>query len=226
MTPPLNLKRVALFSGLSAALFLWIAPMIIMIGVSGLTTALMGESQSRSFLEKYFPFFFLLIALGGGALFGRSLSRLARFTNDRRLMISGGFGFGIPFFATVVSLSMAEAIVVAGTINMPLHILFAILFNGGMLFTSSLHGLAHGIAVKNSRAMIQFALVSGIGGVLGFGLVNLVMDTMGLRVGAPNAAQTATMLTTMILGNIVGAFSGGAALGYVFAKHVQKDSGR
>jgi hypothetical protein len=172
MTPSLNLKRVALFSGLSAAFFLWIAPMLIMIGIAGLTT--------------------------------------------------GGLGFALPFITTVFSLSMAEAIVTAGRISMPLHILFALLFNGGMLFTSSLHGLAHGIALKNSRVMVQLALASGVGGMLGFGLVNLVMDSIGLRVGAPNAAQTATVLMTMILGNIVGSFSGGAALGYVFAKVVNQ----
>lgn len=220
MTPPLNLKRIALFSGLSAALFLWIAPMLMMIGIAGLTTALLGESQSNSFLEKAFPVFFFVAVLLGGALFGRTLSRLTHYANERRLMIAGGLGFAIPFTTVVFALNMAEAIVTAGKISMPLHILFAILFNGGMFLISLCHGLVYGIALKNSRAMIRLALASGVGGVLGFGLVNLLMDTLGLRVGAPNAEQTATMLTTLIFGNVVGALSGGAALGYMFARYV------
>ncbi len=220
MTPSLNLKRVALLSGLSAALFLWIAPVLLMAGLAALITVIVGETQSNSFLEKIFPFLFFVVVLIGGALFGRTLSRLTHYADERRLMISGGLGFAIPFTTVVFALNMAEAIVTAGKISMPLHILFAILFNGGMFIIALCHGLVYGIALKNSRAMIQLALSSGVGGVLGFGLVNLVMDTMGLRVGGPNAAQTATMLTTMILGNLVGAFTGGAALGYFFARYV------
>lgn len=222
MTPPLNLRRITILSGLAGMFWLWIVPMIIMIGVSGITSALLGENGSRTFLEKAFPFFFFIIVLGGGAMFGWSLSRLNHYANKRLMMITGGLGFGLPFLATVFTLNMAEAIVVAGNINMPLHILFAILFNSGMLFTSALHGLSYGIALKSPSAMWQLALASGLAGVLGFGAVNLVMDSIGMRVGAPGAAERATMIVTLVLGNLVGAFTGATVLGFLFSKLVNK----
>lgn len=225
MMPPLNLKRITLFSGLSAAFFLWLAPFLIVFLTSGVFRALMGEEAGARFLDKAFPFFFLIVAVLGGAGFGWTLARLTKFSAVRALMVAGGVGFGGPFTVTVLVLNMAEAFAVSSANQIPLHVLFALLFNGGMFFTSALHGLAYGLALKNGQAMIRLALASGFGGVLGFGLVNLTLDTLGWRVGAPRAAETATMLLTMMLGNLVGAFGGGAALGYVLAKYGQKNSG-
>lgn len=220
MTPSPNLKRIALFSGLSAALCLWVAPFVVMFLIAGLFRAAMGEESGARFLDKVFPFFFFFVALAGGVGFGWTLARLTIYAPPRRLMIAGGLGFGLLFTATVLTLNMAEAFAVSSANQIPMHVLFALLFNGGMFFTSALHGLAYGLALKSGRAMWQLAFASGVGGVLGFALVNLTLDLFGMRVGAPGAAERATMMVTMLTGNLVGAFGGGAALGYFFARYV------
>jgi hypothetical protein len=46
-----------------------------------------------------------------------------------------------------------------------------------------------------------------------FLLVNLVMYQLGYKVGAPGAAERATMLTVMMAGSLGAALAGGAAIG-------------
>jgi len=59
---------------------------------------------------------------------------------------------------------------------------------------------------------------AGLIATLTFLVVNLLMESLGWVIGAPNAAERATMVTVLALGNITAAITGGAVMGWKLAR--------
>jgi hypothetical protein len=68
------------------------------------------------------------------------------------------------------------------------------------------------------------ALATGLAASLSFLIVDLVLDILGMRVGAPGAAERVTMLTVAFLGSAAAAFWGGAVLGRTLSKREGRTS--
>jgi hypothetical protein len=73
--------------------------------------------------------------------------------------------------------------------------------------------LALGWALEWGRAAPGLALRVGLVAALAFLAVDLSMEAAGWQVGAPGAAERATMLTVLFVSNIGAALAGGAMLG-------------
>ena len=70
------------------------------------------------------------------------------------------------------------------------------------------------LLVSGNRAKwFRSALITGLTASLSFLIIDLLLDTLGMRVGAPGAAERFTMLTVAFLGSTAAAFSAGAILG-------------
>ncbi|MGH2605892.1 MAG: hypothetical protein ACRDG5_04815, partial [Anaerolineales bacterium] len=63
------------------------------------------------------------------------------------------------------------------------------------------------------RMALRSALSCGLAGAGAFLGANLILDLLGWRVGAPGAAEKATMLTVLSLGSLAASFAGGGILG-------------
>src|SRR5438477_464070 len=106
---------------------------------------------------------------------------------------------------------------------------------GGMLVGVAAGTLTHdGLPGHlHEPVKIGVAALSALAGVLAGGAaflaVDLLMDALGWRVGAPGAAEHFTMLTVMFSGDFVAALAAGAVIGLLLdqpAAHSAIESGR
>ena len=100
------------------------------------------------------------------------------------------------------------------------HILFTLLFVPAVFFVAATTGIAIGWALRSWRVAVRAALGGGAAAALGFLAVDLLLDSLGMRVGGPGAAERATMLTVLALGDLGAALAGGATIGVILARHV------
>jgi len=158
--------------------------------------------------------------IGGGALWGYLLARIHRIQDTKRMSVAGAISFGPAVIAAGLLLSTLErALVEQGRLpGVPIHVVFALLFVPSTFVVAATGGLAIALGSHNQPQWLRFSGAAGVAAALAFLIVNLVMDSMGWRVGAPRAAERATMLTVMFLGASAAALSAGAALGRLLTR--------
>lgn len=162
----------------------------------------------------------LVVILSAGATWGRTIGRLVRADHVRRMTWAGALSFGPAVIMAALALGRLEVALIenAQGPDLPVYVVFTLLFVPAAFFVSGTGGLALGYAMQGWRLALQTGLGSGLAGAAAFLLVNLVMHQLGWQVGAPGAAERATMLTVMMAGNFAASLAGGAALGYILGK--------
>src|SRR5919202_1374339 len=162
----------------------------------------------------------LIISCGiGGALWGRSLGRIARY-GQRRLMLAGALSFGPAMGLAVFFLATLEgALVERHGSDMPVHVLFAVLFVGATFFVAAAVGFACGFAVGSWQLALQLALGGGLAAGGTFLVADVVQDLLGRRVGGTGAEETLTMLSVMAIGDLAAAIAGSAVIGVLLTRH-------
>jgi hypothetical protein len=154
--------------------------------------------------------------LGGSALWGIAMGRLAGNAEIRRLALSGMLGFAPITLVLGISLSAVEPWVVEHIgMLFPIHRIFTLMFVPTAFLIAGVSAWAIGLGLRRGPLAWGLAWRTGLSAALAFLAVNLVMEALGWVVGAPGAAERATMLTVMFLGNLGAALAGGAMIGYV-----------
>jgi len=158
--------------------------------------------------------------IGGGALWGYLLARIHLIHDSKRMSLAGAISFGPSVIGAGLLLSSLEmALVEQGRLpGMPIHVVFTLLFVPSTFLVAAIGGLAIAFGSRNQAQWARFALSTGVAAALAFLVLDLVMDTLGWRVGAPGAAERATMLTVMFLGACAAALSAGAVLGRLLVR--------
>jgi hypothetical protein len=184
--------------------------------VARVTNANLGIEKPAFFLAFLPPY-----ALAGG-LWGRGLGRIAGY-RQRACMMAGAIGVALPTGAVLFALTYVEQnlgqFLRAG---LPVHVIFAIAFALAALMLAGTAGLALGLGLRQPRLAGYLALAGGGAGSLAFLVVDVSMDLLGFRVGAPNAEQRATMLVVAILGLWATAIVGSAVIGHLLAQFATK----
>jgi len=208
-----NLVQISLRSAGLTALFLFGGLLLGFLAAFGLTGLPMHLPESARVLLGFGSI--LIVVFVAGALWGRSISRLCRLDEPRRTIWAGALSFGPAMLLAALMLGKLEGILVEESRgpDLPVHVVFTLLFVPAVFFIAGVVGLALGFAQRDAGLAWRCALGSGLAGSLAFLLVNMVMDQLGWRVGAPGAANRATMLTVMMTGNLGAALAGGAVLG-------------
>jgi cytochrome bd-type quinol oxidase subunit 2 len=162
----------------------------------------------------------LVGVLGGGAFWGSLLARIHNLPNRKEALIAGALGFGLAVIGAALLLNVLErALVEQGCLpGIPVHVKFTLLFVPATLLVATIGGSAIALASGKRANWLRTALASGLAASLTFMIVDLVLDTVGMRVGGPHAAERATMLTVTFLGSTAAAFSAGAVLGRLLSK--------
>ena len=160
---------------------------------------------------------FTFFALGSAA-WGRAMARLAGSPPSTRMSLAGIIGFAPITILLAFALFLVEPIAVErfGQ-RLPIHRLFTLLFVPTAFTISAVSAWAIGIGLRNRILARSLAWRVGLAGGLTFLAVNLLMESAGWVVGAPGAAERATMVTVMGLGNVAAALAGGAIMGRTFA---------
>jgi hypothetical protein len=149
--------------------------------------------------------------LGGSALWGAGMARLARSPASRRAAWAGMLGFVPLTFLLNIGLVAVETSGLRG--NMPMHRLFTVLFVPSAFLIAGTSSLALAWALRWGRAAPALAVRVGLTAALAFLAINLGMEALGWLIGAPGAEERGTMITVLIAGNLGAALAGGAMLG-------------
>jgi hypothetical protein len=154
----------------------------------------------------------------GGAAWGWSISRVTKAAAGRPMAVAGGIGFALSAIVVVLTLGFLEDLVVQQQRGpqLPIHNVFTMLFVPAAAIITGVCGAALGFGMRDRALAGRLAWMCAISGGCSFLVVNLTLDGLGFRVGAPGAAARATMITTASLGNLAAALAGGAVIGRVF----------
>jgi hypothetical protein len=222
MNTAMSRRRIAWRAAYTTALFLFGS---LLLGF--------GLAIAFSNLPMHFPaqtmnliglLILLAILFAGGALWGQAMGRLAGSEQKRRLAWAGALSFPPSLILAGIALGRLEQVIVERGVgpDLPVHVVFTLLFVPAAFFVAGMGGLAIGVALKDWKLAARLALGAGLAAALVFLLVDLVMDAVGYRVGAPGAAERATMLTVMMAGNLAASLAGGAALGFMLSSYPSK----
>jgi hypothetical protein len=163
----------------------------------------------------------LTILFFAGAAWGFAMAKIFSTANKRRMIWAGALSFSPALVLAGLTLAALERVIVehGQGPDLPVHIVFTILFVPAAFFVAGAGGLALGLAQRSLRLGLRLAAGGGLAAALAFLLVDLFMDALGWRVGAPGAAERATMLTVMMAGSLAAALVGGGMLGYQLSRH-------
>ena len=156
--------------------------------------------------------------LAGGAAWGVSLIRIKPAPDMRRMALAGLLGFGPITITLAVGLGILETLAGSSLLSqIPIHRLFTLLFVPATFLIAGISSWAIGRGYKNTALAWRLFWQVGLAAAATFLAVNLTMEAFGLVVGAPGAAQRATMVTVLISGNVSAALVSGGVLGLILA---------
>ena len=143
-----------------------------------------------------------------------SLLSVAGLNLPRRVARIAGLSFAGAFLVAGIGLSRLEFLIVERGVGprIPIHVLFTLLFVPATILVVGIVGFVFGRELGGRRFGMELAVRCAIPAGLAFLLIDIGMDALGRRVGAPGAAERATMLTVMLIGSLGAALAGGAAL--------------
>lgn len=152
----------------------------------------------------------------GGAVWGVQMGRLAGAEDLRRMAWAGLLGFGPVAIILALGLGLAEPALVAylGRAGQPVHRAFTLLFVPSAFLIAGVSAWAIGKGLREDALARSLLWQVGLASAATFLVVNLAMESLGWVVGAPGAAERATMLTMLALGNVGAALVVGAVLGW------------
>jgi hypothetical protein len=212
--------RTALLGALAAGVCL-VGTLALPFAVALAVGALLGNSAEPPPIFVVVMIAFTLIALfGGGAAWGAALARVTRYASAWRLALAGAISYSSAVLVAAFVLGRIEPIVVEGAPRLPIQILFMLLFVPTVFAVVALTGVALGVAVQSRRTGATTALGGGLAAALAFLAIDVLLDSLGMRVGAPRAEERATMLTVLALGSLGAALAGGAVFGVSLARFV------
>lgn len=162
----------------------------------------------------------------GGAWWGILMGRIAHAGDRRRMALAGALGFAPSALAMGLTLSLLEPIAVENLgAQFPIHRLFTFLFVPAVFIVAGVSAGAIGLGVADLRLAFRLLWQVGLAGGLAFLVVNLMMEMLGWQVGAPHAAERATMVTVASAGVLGAAIAGGAVMGRVLEQYGARRKG-
>jgi hypothetical protein len=187
------------------------------IAISGLPMHMPERTRN---LIAALPVFAILIA--ASAAWGYAMGRNTGSSKIRRMAWAGALSFTPSLLLAAIMLGRLEVAIVerGGGPDLPVHVVFTLLFVPAAFLVAGVGGIALGLAQGDARLAGRMGLAAALAGGLAFLVVNVVMDALGYRVGAPGAAERFTMLTVMMAGNLGAALAGGAVIGVLLRRHI------
>lgn len=157
----------------------------------------------------------LLCCTLGGALWAWLLARIARVDAQRRMAWASSATYAAATVVAIVLLNAAELYFVEGPGRrlLPVHVVFMIVFTLAAGGVAGLTGLVMGLALRERRLAWRLALYGGLAAGAAFLGTASIQDLLGRRVGGINAAATFTMITVMLIANVVASMVASGVMG-------------
>lgn len=157
--------------------------------------------------------------LGGSVLWGVWIGRMVQgghlqSAERKRMALAGALGFAPITLFLGLLLQVLEPIAVEQLGNVfPIHRLFTFFFVPMSFLIAAVSSWAIGKGLGDDRLARKLFWQVGITSAVTFLVINLMMEALGWQVGAPGAAERATMITVLLVGDLGAAITGGALLG-------------
>lgn len=159
--------------------------------------------------------------LAGGAVWGVQMGRLAGAAGARRMAVAGMLGFAPITLILALGLAAAEPFIVESFVReIPIHRIFTFLFVPSAFLIAGVSAYAIGKGLQDNALAVSLLWQVGLAAGVTFLLVNLAMESLGWVVGAPGAAERATMVTVLAFGNMAAALVGGGVMGWLLSARV------
>jgi hypothetical protein len=157
----------------------------------------------------------LVCVIVGGALWGRAIASIVHLGAIKRMMWAGALGYGPTVVLVGMALTLLEKLIVDQRRGpeLPIHVVFTLLFTPAAFLVATVGALAIGLALQRKGLVLRLAIGSGVAAGLAFLVVDLILDSLGYRVGAPGAVERATMLTVLLTGTLTAALVAGGVMG-------------
>jgi hypothetical protein len=157
------------------------------------------------------------IVFAAAMLWGRQLAQVAGVADLRHAGRVTALFVGLPAIMVGAGLAAIEPVAVrqGGQLGLSIHGVFTILFAFATLLITALGSYGLGRGLRDGRLGVRLAVRAGPAAAAGFVLVASTMYLLGWRVGAPRAAERATMLVVASLGLVAAAFVAGITIGYL-----------
>lgn len=198
--------------------FSLILPFAIMFGVAAVLSPAHGIQMDESIGAVVAVALLTTFLAAGGVLWGRALSRIAGVDRAGRMAIAGAVSHvAMTVLAAQVLGQLELEFVERGNTTLPIHVVFTVLFVPATFIVAAVMAGAVTLAGGHGQASARVGLSAGAAAALAFLVLNVIQDVLGRRVGGPNAAATATMLTVMFIGNIGAAMAMSAVIGRALA---------
>ena len=156
----------------------------------------------------------ILLGLGMiGALWSRALTKVAKVPHTRRLLLATAAVNALGTIALVMVLgALEEDLVENGNTTLTLHNLYTLLFVSAALISGAVMGATVGYCVGGAQMALRLMWRGALACAAAYLVLNVLQDVLGRRVGGPNAAETATMITVTLVCNIGSAMALSVAL--------------
>jgi hypothetical protein len=164
----------------------------------------------------------LVVLAAGGAAWGWSISRITSAEGAHPLHRHGrgmalAAAVGVAPVVVVVALSLAyfERLFVEQRQlpDVAIDSIYTLLFTSALAIVTGAGGFALSVGAGQRAGALILAAQCALGGGVAFLGVNLTLDALGMRVGAPGAEERVTMITTTFLGSFAAAFIAGGIIG-------------
>lgn len=175
-------------------------PLVLRRGVSGLAAAgLIGAA---------------------GALWGRDMAQLAGAADPRGAARATGLAIGPSVVLVALVLTAVEPGLVArgAGAGVAIHVIYTLLFVPAVLIVAAIGGFALGAGLRAPGLAVRLSLGAGVAAGSAFLALDLLMDTLGWRVGGPHAGERATMLVVTALGAMAAALAAGGTVGHLLLR--------
>lgn len=152
----------------------------------------------------------LLGFLGGGIVWGVLIARLVRSPEKKRAAGAGAIWAVLTITVMLIMQVLEPALVSMG--GLALHHLYTLLFIPAVFAVCFATAWAMAVALRRRERTWRVALVTASICALVYLAVNVGMDLLGWRVGAPHAAERFTMLTVTLVCTLAASAASGATL--------------
>lgn len=159
----------------------------------------------------------LVPTFGAAAVWARAMSALAG-VRSPKAVIAGAAGYGVTVIAVAGALAAVEtAVIEHSPLALPIHVVFTILFVPAAAVIAGVAAAALGAALGGPGMAWRVGPLAAAGAAAAFLLVNVTLHELGWVVGAPRAAERATMLVVTFSGNLAAALTAGGLVGWRLA---------
>jgi hypothetical protein len=157
----------------------------------------------------------LVILVFGAATWGSVISRITSAGDEGRMARAGAVGVAPVVVMVTLALTFFEGLFVQERQlpEVPIHNIHTLLFTPALAIVTGAGGLAVSLGARQRATAVILGAQCALGGGIAFLAVDLALDSLGMRVGAPGAEERITMLTTTLLGSLGAALISGGIIG-------------